>query len=137
LKRYEGKPKDAVEASGAALEGSVTAPILIERTYDLVASDDRAGARTLIAKYPALLGPLGGWLAAFIDGSSLEKADKAQAASRTAKLDLPPDASALTLRVLVLRALVVSGDKRAKDYLRTLAHRAPKHPDVGLAIKDI
>ena len=75
-------------------------------------------------------------LATFIDGSGGEKADKAQAASRAAKLDLPPDGSALTLRILVLRALVVSGDKRAKDYMRSLA-RLGKHPDVALAVKDM
>jgi len=136
LRRYQSMPAKAVEASAAALEGNVTAPILIERTFDLVAADDRDGARTLIAKYPALLGPLSGWLATFIDGSGGEKADKSQAASRAAKLDLPPDGSALTLRVLVLRALVVSGDKRARDYMRSLA-RLSKHPDVALAMKDI
>ncbi len=137
LRRYQSMPAKAVEASAAALEGNVTAPILIERTYDLVAADDLQGARTLIAKYPALLGPLGGWLATFVDGSGKEKADKSQAASRAAKLDLPPDGSALALRVLVLRALVVSGDRRAKDYLRALAFRANKNPDVQLAIKDM
>ena len=137
LRRYQGKAEEAVAASAGALEGNVTAPMLIERTFDLVAAEDLTGARTLIAKYPALLGPLGAWLSTYVDGSGKEKADKAQAASRAAKLDLPPDGSALALRVLVLRALVVSGDKRAKDYLRTLAHRAPKHPDVALAIKEI
>jgi tetratricopeptide (TPR) repeat protein len=137
LRRYQNMPAKAVEASAAALEGNVTAPVLIERTYDLVAAEDLDGARTLIAKYPALLGPLGGWLAAFVDGNGKEKSDKAQAASRAAKLDLPPDGSALALRVLVLRALVVSGDKRASAYLRGLAFRASKHPDVQFAIKDM
>jgi hypothetical protein len=137
LRRYQNMAAEAVEASALALEGNVTAPILIERTFDLVAAEDLANARTLIAKYPALLGPLSGWLSTFVDGNGKEKADKAQAASRAAKLDLPPDGSALALRVLVLRALVASGDKRAKDYLRTLAFRAAKHPDVVMAIKEI
>ena len=137
LRRYQGKAAEAVEASALALEGNVTAPVLIERTFDLVAAEDLTGARTLIAKYPALLGPLSGWLSAYVDGSGQEKADKAQAASRAAKLDLPPDGSALALRVLALRALVVSGDKRARDYVRSLAARAGKHPDVQLAIKDM
>jgi hypothetical protein len=134
LRRYQNMPAKAVEASAAALEGNVTAPVLIERTYDLVAAEDLDGARTLIAKYPALLGPLGGWLSTFVDGSGK---DKAQAASRAAKLDLPPDGSALALRALVLRALAVSGDKRAGPYLRSIAIRANKHPDVQLAIKEI
>jgi tetratricopeptide (TPR) repeat protein len=137
LRRYQNMPAKAVEASAAALEGNVTAPVLIERTYDLVAADDLDGARTLIAKYPALLGPLGGWLSTFVDGNGKEKNDKAQAASRAAKLDLPPDGSALALRVLVLRALAVSGDKRAGPYLRSIAVKANKHPDVQLAIKEI
>ena len=137
LRRYQNMAKEAVEASAAALEGNVTAPILIERTFDLVAAEELENARTLIAKYPALLGPLSGWLSTFVDGSGKEKSDKAQAASRAAKLDLPPDGSALTLRVLVLRALIAAGDKRAKDYLRGLAFRAAKHPDVAMAIKEI
>jgi hypothetical protein len=136
LRRYQGKASEAVEASARALEGNVTAAVLIERTFDLVRAEDLTGARTLIAKYPALLGPLGSWLSTYVDGSGGEKSDKAQAASRAAKLDLPPEGSALALRILVLRALVVAGDKRAKDYVKTLAHRAPKHPDVALAIKD-
>jgi hypothetical protein len=137
LRRYQNMATEAVEASALALEGNVTAPILIERTFDLVAAEDLTNARTLIAKYPALLGPLSGWLSTFVDGNGKEKADKAQAASRAAKLDLPPDGSALALRVLVLRALVAAGDKRAKDYLRGLAFRASKHPDVVMAIKEI
>jgi hypothetical protein len=137
LRRYQNMATEAVEASALALEGNVTAPILIERTFDLVAAEDLDNARTLIAKYPALLGPLSGWLSTFVDGSGKEKSDKTQAASRAAKLDLPPDGSALTLRVLVLRALVAAGDKRAKDYLRSLAFRAAKHPDVVMSIKEM
>ena len=127
----------AVAASARALEGNVTAPLLVERTYDLVAGDDPGAARTLIAKYPAVLGPLSGWLAAFVDAHAKDKNEQAQAVARVAKLDLPPDASPLSIRLLALRALVVTGDKRAKPYLGMLARRAPKHPEVQLAIKDL
>jgi predicted Zn-dependent protease len=137
LRRYQGKTAEAVSASARALEGNVTAPLLVERTYDLVAADDAASARTLIAKYPVVLGPLSGWLAAFVDAHAKDKNEQAQAVARVAKLDLPPDASPLAIRILALRALVVTGDKRAKPYLATVARRSGKHPDVQLAIKDL
>ncbi|HTQ04906.1 MAG TPA: hypothetical protein VMI54_13665 [Polyangiaceae bacterium] len=136
LRRYQGKISDAVSASARALEGNVTAPLLIERAYDLVAADDLSAARTLLAKYPVVLGPLSGWLAAFVDAHAKDKNEQAQAVARLAKLDLPPDASALAIRVLALRALVVTGDKRAKPYLGVLARHSGKNPDVQLAIKD-
>jgi tetratricopeptide (TPR) repeat protein len=137
LRRYQGKAAEAVAASARALEGNVTAPLLVERTYDLVAGDDPGAARTLIAKYPAVLGPLSGWLAAFVDAHGKDKGEQAQAIARVAKLDLPPDASPLAIRLLALRALVATGDKRAKPYLGMLARRAPKHPEVQLAIKEL
>jgi predicted negative regulator of RcsB-dependent stress response len=137
LHRYQGKAAEAASDSARALEGNVTAPLLVERTYDLVAADDTAGARTLIAKYPVVLGPLSGWLAAYVDAHAKDKNEQAQAVARVAKLDLPPDASPLAIRVLALRALAVTGDKRARPYLAVVARRAGKHPDVQLAIKDM
>jgi hypothetical protein len=137
LHRYQGKPAEAVDASSRALEGSVTAPLLMERCYDLVAAEDLKGARTLLAKYPVVLGTLSGWLAAFIDAHEKEQSAKAQAAARAAKLELPLDASPLAVRLLALRALVVTGDKRAKPYLGVFARRFAKHPEVALAIRDL
>ncbi len=136
LLRYSDKAKEAVAASDKALFGNVTVALLIERTYGLVAADDAKGALELIAKYPAVLGPLAGWLTAFVEGKSPHKPVQAQALARVAKLDFPPEASPLVVRVLALRAIVLTADKRAPDYLRTLARVAPKHPDVALAIKD-
>lgn len=138
LLRYQGKSAEAVAASTRALEGNVTAPLLIELVYDLVAAGDLKAARTALAKYPAVLGPLSGWLAAFVDANSSDKGEQAQAVARVAKLDLPPDASALAVRLLALRSLVVTGDKRAKPYLAVLMRLAtPKHPEIGLALKDL
>jgi hypothetical protein len=137
LLRYQGKPTEALAASEAALEGNVTLPVLVERAYDLVAVDDLKGARTLLARYPVVLGPLGGWMAAFIDAHSKDKNDLAQAAARVAKLDPPPDASPLTIRLLVLRSLIVTGDKRARAVLGPLARLGLKHPEVQLALKDM
>jgi hypothetical protein len=137
LLRYQGKPAEAVDASSRALEGSVTAPLLVERCYDLVAAGDLKGARTLLAKYPVVLGTLSGWLAAFIDAHESEQSTQAQAAARAAKLELPLDASPLAVRLLALRSLVVTKDKRAKPYLGGFARRYAKHPEVALAIKDL
>ena len=137
LRRYQGKAADAAAASARALEGNVTAPLLVERTYDLVATDEVASARTLIGKYPVVLGPLGGWLTAYVDAHAKDKNEQAQAVARVAKLDLPPDASPLAIRLLALRALIVTGDKRAKPYLGVIARRAGKNPEVQLAIKDL
>jgi hypothetical protein len=136
LLRYREKANEAVAASEKALFGNVTVALLIERTYELVAADDAKGAIELIAKYPAVLGPLAGWLTAFVEGKSPHKPVQAQAVARVAKLDFPPDASPLVVRVLALRAIVLTADKRAPGYLRALARAAPKHPDVALAIKD-
>lgn len=137
LRRYQGKAAEAVEASTLALEGSVTASLLVERAYDLVAAEDLKGARTLVARYPVVLGTLTGWLAAFIDAHEADASSKAQAAARTAKLELPLDASPLLVRLLALRALIVTGDKRGKPYLGGLARRQAKHPEIALAIKDL
>jgi tetratricopeptide (TPR) repeat protein len=137
LLRYQGKAEEAVDASNRALAGSVTAPLLVERCYDLVAAGDLKGARTLLARYPVVLGTLSGWLAAFIDAHETDKSAQAQAAARAAKLDLPLDASPLAVRLLALRALVVTADKRAKPYLRVFSRKHAKHPELGLAIKDL
>jgi tetratricopeptide (TPR) repeat protein len=137
LLRYQGKPKEAVAAAEEALQGNVTAPVLIESVYDLVAAENLKGARTLIAKYPVVLGPLSGWLAAFVDANSSEKNELSQAAARVAKLDPPPDASPLAIRLLVLRSLIATKDKRARAYLGPIARVALKHPDVQLALKEL
>jgi hypothetical protein len=136
LLRYRNKPAEAVAASEKALFGNVTVGLLIERTYDLVAAEDSKGALELIAKYPAVLGPLAGWLTAFVEGKSPHKPVQAQAAARVAKLDFPPEASPLVVRLVALRAVVLTADKRARDYLRLMARAAPKHPDLALAIQD-
>lgn len=127
LYRYQNKPDEAVKAAAAAREGAVTANVLIESLYALIKKDDAADARNLVAKYPTLLGPLGGWLGVLTDVLSKQKAP---AAARAAKLDLPPPETPLALRILVARALAASSDKRARPYVLALAKQVPKHPDV-------
>lgn len=127
LARYQNKPDDAVKIAAAAREGAVTANVLIESLYALIKKDDAPGARNLVAKYPTLLGPLTGWLGVLVD---VVNKQKAPAAARAAKLDLPPPETPLAFRILVARALAASSDKRARPYVLALAKQVPKHPDV-------
>lgn len=134
LRRYQGKAEDAVTASTHALDqGTTTARVLIERVYDLLANEQVAGARQLLARYPTLLGPMTGWLSALVDAAADRKAD---AAVKVAQLDLPPDAAPVLLKTLVARALSAAGDKRARPYLGTLARRLGRHPDFVLAARE-
>jgi hypothetical protein len=127
LYRYQGKADEAVLAAAAAREGATTASVLIESLYAFLKKGDAQSARSLVAKYPTLLGPLTAWLSVLVDGSNNQKAE---AAARAAKLDLPPKETPLKLRILVARALAVSGDRRARPYVLVLAKQVPKHPDV-------
>jgi len=127
LYRYQNKPDESVAAAAAAREGATTASVLIESVYAALKKDDAAAARALVAKHPTILGPLTAWLGVLIDGSTKQKAP---AAARAAKLDLPPAETPLKLRVLVARALAVAADKRARPYVLALAKQVPKHPDV-------
>ena len=127
LYRYQNKPDEALAAAAAAREGATTASVLIESLYAALKKDDAAAAHALVAKHPTLLGPLTAWLGVLVDGSTKQKA---QAAARAAKLDLPPAETPLKLRVLVARALAVAADKRARPYVLALAKQVPKHPDV-------
>ena len=127
LYRYQNKPDEALKAAAAAREGTTTGAVLIESLYCLLKKDDVAGARNLVAKHPTVLGPLTAWLGVLVDVAGKQKA---QAAARTAKLDLPPAETPLTLRILVARALVAAEDKRARPYVLALSKQVPKHPDV-------
>ncbi|MEO7034680.1 MAG: hypothetical protein ABI548_12295 [Polyangiaceae bacterium] len=127
LYRYQNKPDEAVAAAAAAREGATTASVLIESVYAALKKDDEAAAHALVAKHPTLLGPQTAWLSVLVDGSTKQKA---QAAARAAKLDLPPPETPLKIRIMVARALAVAADKRARSYVLVLAKQVPKHPDV-------
>jgi len=127
LYRYQNKPDEALKAAAAAREGSTTSAVLIESLYCFLKKEDTAGARNLVAKHPTVLGPLTAWLGVLVDVANKQKA---QAAARAAKLDLPPTETPLTLRILVARALVAAEDKRARPYVLALSKQVPKHPDV-------
>jgi tetratricopeptide (TPR) repeat protein len=134
LYRYQNKPDEALKAVLAAREGSTTSAVLIESLYCYLKKEDTAGARNLVAKHPTVLGPLTAWLGVLVDVASKQKA---QAAARTAKLDLPPAETPLALRILVARALVAAEDKRARPYVLALAKQVPKHPDVAQAALEL
>jgi hypothetical protein len=127
LRRLQGKLDAALEASSAAAEAGIAMPLLLERVYELLAKDEVASAKQLAAKYPALLGPLAGWVGVLTDVASKQAT---AATVRLTKLELPPDESPIAVRVLVARALVVGKDKRAKPYVTALAKKLPKNPDV-------
>jgi hypothetical protein len=135
LRRYQGKLAEADSASKTALEqGTTTARSFIERVLVLVAKEDAAGARSLVAKYPTLLGPMTAWLSALVDVAAKRTAD---ANVKVAQLDLPPDAAPLPLRVLVVRSLAAAGDKRATNQLRAVFRSASRHPDLIHASQDL
>ena len=127
LRRLQGKLDESLRASAAAAEGGMALALLVERVYELLASEDVAGAKQLAAKYQASLGPLSGWVGVLTDVASKQAAS---ATVRLTKLDLPPDESPLLVRILVARALVVAKDKRATPYLTALTRKFPKNPDV-------
>jgi tetratricopeptide (TPR) repeat protein len=132
LRRYEGKLDEALAASQSALSATPTASLLIERVYELLDHDQLKPARELVAKHPALLGPMSGWLGVLVDVASNQAA---LAAVRLTKLEPPPPESPVVLRVLAARALAAAHDKRAKPYLVAEARKLKKHPDIALALK--
>ena len=108
--------------------------MLIESLYDLIKKEDGPAARDLLAKHPSLLGPMTGWLGVLVDVLNKQKA---QATARVAKLDLPPAETPLELRILVARALVAAGDKRARPYVLSFAKPLIKHPDLNEAALEL
>ena len=129
--RYQKEAEAAALASKAALAGgTTTARVLVERVLDLLAADDVEGARKVLAEYPALLGPMSGWLGAMTDAADKRKDD---AKVKLARLDLPPKGAPLPLKVLAAQALAAGKDKRAKKYVKALAKQQPDHPDVAAA----
>lgn len=127
LCRYQKKLDAALTASEKALLGRPTAALLIERAQELIESERAAEARELIARYPALLGPMSSWLGVLIDVASSQTQ---KAALRLTQLEPPPDEAPTYLRLMVARALVVGADKRARPYLIRLAKQLGRHPDL-------
>lgn len=135
LRRYEKDAEQAAKLSRAALEeATATAPALIEHVYALVQLNNPKLARATLDKYKRLLGPMSVWLGVLVDVAA---GREAQANATAAKEDLPSEAAPILLRVMVARALVAAGDKRARAYAVHLGRRFPKHPDVKQLLEDL
>ena len=135
LRRYQGKADEAEKYANTALEhGSTTVPVIIERVWTLMDKNQPGPARDLIAKYPSLLGPLGGWLRMYVDAKG-GRAPEARA--KASQLDPPPDEAPLLLRVVAARALAVTKDRRAKGYVALLQKKLKKHPEVLKAAEEL
>jgi hypothetical protein len=132
LRRHQGKLDEALTASAAALSGTTTLPVLIERVYVLIAKQSYDAARDLTAKYPSLLGPMSGWLKALVDAAS---GRAAEAKVGLGQLEPPPPEAPVEIRVLAMRALVANHDKRARFALKDLSRQLPKNPDLIAAAK--
>ncbi|MBK7580992.1 MAG: hypothetical protein IPI67_12365 [Myxococcales bacterium] len=135
LRRYQDKIDDANTFSAIAAErGSTTVSVLVERVWVLMAKNQPAPARDLIAKYPSLLGPLGGWLKMYVDA----KGGRApEARSKASHLDPPPEEAPLLLKVVAARALAVTKDRRAKGYVALLQKKHKKHPELLKAAEEL
>ena len=128
VKDASGLPS-CVEDSLQALGAGPTLLALTERVECLLVVGDGAGARALLEQYPAVFGPLSGWLAGLVD-TAQDRLPRAKA--RLASLELPPTESPLPLRVAVVRALIATGDrKRGMPLLAELRKLAPQDPSVA------
>jgi tetratricopeptide (TPR) repeat protein len=129
LARYDGRLDDADKLSLAVIQGStVTTRALKERVLVLVAMNKADQAAPLLARYPLVLGPLAGWLAAYAKASE-GKIDDAR--GKTTQLDLPPPQAPLPARTLVAVALGAMKDRRrGADFVRDLYAQGVLDPDV-------
>ena len=133
LRRYQRRLDDALAASQAALAEGASVPLIVERALELVEKDKASEARELVARYPALLGPVAQWLGVVIDVALNQPK---QASARLAQLEPPPDESPAFLRLLAARALAMSADKRARTYVVSVVRRLPKNPE-ALAVAEL
>jgi tetratricopeptide (TPR) repeat protein len=131
LARYEGKLDVADKMLERALVGTVTARVLFEQIYLLVAKEKAGEVAALLKKYPLVLGSLSSWAAAYGVASS-GKAEEARAKTTTA--ELPPASAPLPARLIVASALGAMKDRRrAGDIVKSLLASGIVNPDVGAA----
>ncbi len=125
LRRYQDKADDAVKYSGGALEGTITARVVTERVFCLIAANDATRARDLIAKFPSMLGPMADWLRVYVDAKSNRGGD---ARSKLSQLEPPSEEAPLLLRLAAARALAATKDRKAKQLHRLHATQAEEAP---------
>ena len=132
LARYEGRLDAADLLSQRALDhGTVTARVLSERAYTLVAKGRAAEVAPLLARYPLVLGPLAAWLSAYATASagSVEVAK-----GKTSSIDPPPNAAPFDVRVIAAAAFGATKEKRrGADFVRGLLASGKPNPDLVAA----
>jgi tetratricopeptide (TPR) repeat protein len=132
LARYDNRLDAADTLSEAALlRGTVTARVLWERAYVLVAKGRSADVGPLLARYPLVLGPLATWLSAYATAAG-GNVDLAKA--KTASTDPPPQGAPLDARVVAAAALGAMKDRRhGADYVKAALAGGVLHPDLVAA----
>ncbi|NRA33174.1 MAG: hypothetical protein HRU17_07520 [Polyangiaceae bacterium] len=131
LARYQKKSEAAVTALAPALMADAMTPrTLVEAVYIMIEADDLDGARSLLAKFPAMMGQWSNWLKVSVDVA----AGKKRRAAVTAKgLELATPEAPLLYQLMVLRGLQETSDRRVRIMARAL-RRYRKHPDYQRAL---
>ena len=135
LMRYKGDPTSldaADKLSQSALErGTVTARVLLERAFVLVARGHASDVGPLLGKFPLVLGPLATWANAYAIATA-GKADDAK--GKTSSVDPPPALAPFDARLLGAAALGAMKDKkRGTDYVVQLLATGSQNPDLTAA----
>jgi hypothetical protein len=132
LARYEGRLDAADALSQSVLaHATVTARVLWERAYVLVAKGRGAEVGPLLARYPLVLGPVATWLSAYAaaSGGAIDVAK-----GKTASVDPPAASAPFEARVVAAASLGAMKDRRrGGDYVREALSTGSLHPDLVAA----
>lgn len=136
LARYEGKAEEADRLSKIAIDGStVTARVLAERVFSLVAAGKAGDALALFKQHPNAGGPLAKWLRAYATASN-GKIEEARAI--LSQQDPPPALAPAPARTIAAAAYGAAKDTRhGREYVRELAQKGLSNPDVLTAAERV
>ncbi len=132
LARYTGKAEDAEKLSKSSMEGggTVTARVLAERVFALVAANKAVEAVALFKAYPNAGGAATKWLRAYALASNGEN-EKARSA--LASEDAPKDAP-LPIRMYAVMAYGAAKDaRRGNELAKSVVQAGAVTPDVAAA----
>ena len=94
----------------------------------MVARGKSGDVGALLAKFPAVTGPMATWMSAYAIAAS-GKADDAK--GRVSSIDPPPASAPLLLRIVAAAALGAMKDKkRGADYLAPMLANGSQNPDL-------
>ncbi len=132
LARYQGRLDDAETLSATALRGgTVTIRSLEERVFVVVARKKESEVGPLLAKYPAVLGPLATWLSVYTTASA-GKVEEAR--GKAAALDAPPPSASVPVRIIAAAACgKISDRRRGPELVKGLLDQTLFNPDVVAA----